>query len=125
MLERLMERNYLYKKDEDGKYDDNFLTKLVQNYRSHEAIIQLPNEMFYENELIACAGEDANSAENWPYLPRKKFPIIFHAIYGYEERDSSHRFHFISSFTFLNFRFLCYNMKLINMNNSRFSAFQI
>lgn len=92
MLQRLMEKSCAYKKNDDGKYDANFITKLVQNYRSHEAIIRLPNQMFYENELVACAGKEAYSAENWSHLPRRKFPIIFHATHGVEQHDSSHRY---------------------------------
>lgn len=92
-MERLMEKSDVYKKNENGKYDANFITKLVKNYRSHKAIIRLPNELFYEKELIACAGKNASLAENWSQLPRRKFPIIFHAIHGYEENEpSSHRF---------------------------------
>ncbi|XP_043472679.1 putative helicase mov-10-B.1 [Leptopilina heterotoma] len=90
MLERLMEKSELYKKGYNNKYDPNFLTKLVKNYRSHEAILKLPNFLFYENELIACAGNNVKIAENWTLLPRKKFPIIFHAVYGYEEINELH-----------------------------------
>ncbi|XP_051168910.1 putative helicase mov-10-B.2 [Leptopilina boulardi] len=68
----------------------NFITKLVQNYRSHETILRLPNDMFYDGELVACAGENVKIAENWTILPKKKFPIIFHAVHGYEEINSLH-----------------------------------
>lgn len=55
MIERLMEMD-IYKRDPlTNKYNANVLTKLVQNYRSHPAIIQISNQMFYENELIPCA----------------------------------------------------------------------
>lgn len=51
-LERLMNDNPLYKKKEDGSgYDPKFITKLVQNFRSHEAILRIPNKLFYDNEL--------------------------------------------------------------------------
>ncbi|XP_051168911.1 putative helicase mov-10-B.1 [Leptopilina boulardi] len=90
MLEHLMEKSDLYKKDNDNKYDPNFITKLVQNYRSHETILRLPNDMFYDGELVACAGENVKIAENWTILPKKKFPIIFHAVHGYEEINSLH-----------------------------------
>ena len=32
-------------------YDSRILTKLLQNYRSPPAILKLPNQMFYANEL--------------------------------------------------------------------------
>ncbi|XP_043472682.1 putative helicase mov-10-B.1 [Leptopilina heterotoma] len=90
MLERLMEKSYLYKKDYDNKYDPNFLTKLVQNYRNHEIILRLPNQMYYDSELVACAGDKVKIAENWNHLPKKGFPIIFHPAYGHEENNESH-----------------------------------
>ena len=87
MLERLMDFCEVYQKGLDGKYDPNFITKLVKNYRSHENILQIPNQMFYENELVACGGEEVNRAKNWSELPNKNFPLIFHALHGLEERD--------------------------------------
>ncbi|XP_043472685.1 putative helicase mov-10-B.1 [Leptopilina heterotoma] len=90
MLEHLMKKSYLYKKDYDNKYDPNFLTKLVQNYRSHETILRLPNQMYYDSELVACAGNEVKIAENWNHLPKKGFPIIFHAVYGHEENNESY-----------------------------------
>ncbi|XP_033218429.1 putative helicase MOV-10 [Belonocnema kinseyi] len=89
MLERLMNRVELYQKGEDNKYNPNFLTKLVKNYRSHETILHVPNELFYENELESCGGKEIFRAENWSNLPKKHFPIIFHAIRGIEKRDKS------------------------------------
>ena len=92
MLERLMNRVKIYQRGEDGKYNRNFITKLVKNYRSHEAILRIPNELFYENELLTCGGKEISRAENWSELPNKKFPLIFHAVHGFEKRDmKSHR----------------------------------
>ena len=89
MLERLMDCVQLYQKDKDGNYDPNFITKLVKNYRSHEAILRIPNQMFYENELVACGGKEIFRAEYWSNLPNKKFPLIFHAVHGLERRDEN------------------------------------
>jgi helicase MOV-10 len=36
---------------EEWRYDPMRVTKLLRNYRSHEAIIRLPNSMFYDNEV--------------------------------------------------------------------------
>jgi len=42
----------LYKKDEGRKvYNPAVLTKLVQNFRSHKTILELPNSKFYDMEL--------------------------------------------------------------------------
>ncbi len=46
----------IYKRDPiTNQYNPKVLTKLIQNYRSHPAIIQISNQMFYDNELIPCA----------------------------------------------------------------------
>ena len=49
----------LYKPGETGNhhqhYNTRVITKLLRNYRSHPAILKLPNEMFYNSELIPCA----------------------------------------------------------------------
>ncbi len=41
----------------NGSYNSDLLTKLVNNYRSHKNIIEIPNELFYDNELNECAGD--------------------------------------------------------------------
>ncbi|CAH1967597.1 unnamed protein product [Acanthoscelides obtectus] len=51
LLERLMDRE-LYKSG-----DDNYITMLKKNFRSHETILRLPNEMFYSNQLEALSAD--------------------------------------------------------------------
>ena len=46
-----------YIRDPNGSYDSDLLTKLVNNYRSHRNIIEIPNQLFYDNELNECAGD--------------------------------------------------------------------
>ena len=58
-LERLIARS-VYAKDLDAHentygYDPRVLTKLVNNYRAHPALLAIPNELFYNNELVAAA----------------------------------------------------------------------
>lgn len=56
-LERLM-NHHIYQKDVDtNSYDTDLITKLVRNFRSHELILKLPSDMFYEGELLAMAFE--------------------------------------------------------------------
>ncbi|XP_075709974.1 helicase MOV-10 [Rhinoderma darwinii] len=89
LLERLMTQNPLYGKS-DGSYNPQFVTKLLQNYRSHPDILSVPNELFYDNELQAKA--DAlitHSYCNWEKLPKKDFPIIFHDVLGKDEREGN------------------------------------
>lgn len=55
MIERLMDMD-MYKRDPlTNKYNPKVITKLIQNYRSHPAIIEASNQMFYDNELVPCA----------------------------------------------------------------------
>ena len=57
LLERLMTSCPAYDRGRRGSYNPNLLTKLVNNYRSHKAIIEIPKQLFYDNELNECAGD--------------------------------------------------------------------
>ncbi|XP_067251046.1 putative helicase mov-10-B.2 isoform X2 [Chanodichthys erythropterus] len=89
LLERLMTQNDLYKKD-DVEFDKRYVTKLLLNYRSHPSILEVPNELFYDGELKACANEiSSNQYCNWEHLPKRGFPVIFHGVPGKDERESN------------------------------------
>ncbi|KAG8267708.1 Helicase MOV-10, partial [Homalodisca vitripennis] len=89
-LERLMKHVDLYKKDPASGYNNQYLTKLVQNYRSHPAILRIPNRLFYDNELEIKGNPDIiNMAVGWEVLPNPQFPLIFHGIQGIDERESN------------------------------------
>lgn len=48
----------LYMKDPRTKsYNPVYVTKLANNYRSHPAILRIPNELYYDGELKVCADE--------------------------------------------------------------------
>ncbi|GBG86912.1 hypothetical protein CBR_g44368 [Chara braunii] len=66
-----------------------FATKLVRNYRSHRAILELPSRLFYNNELVAESNVQLTSSLcRWAELPNKnEFPILFHAVDGTAMRD--------------------------------------
>ncbi|XP_074781521.1 helicase MOV-10 [Athene noctua] len=90
LLERLMLHNPLYKKSSGG-YNPQFVTKLLWNYRSHETILRIPNELFYESELKACESDELDVRSvycAWEELPKKGFPIIFHGVCGEEQREA-------------------------------------
>lgn len=91
-LERLMGR-LLYTRDEKsfgafGSYNPMLVTKLLKNYRSHSALLDLPSKLFYHKELEVCADPAVvNSLSTWDKLPRKHFPLIFHGVRGTETRE--------------------------------------
>ncbi|XP_062396748.1 putative helicase mov-10-B.1 [Sardina pilchardus] len=90
LLERLMKNNQLYKKDETGHYNSRYVTKLLLNYRSHKSILKIPNELFYDGELVASADEMATHMYcRWEHLPKKDFPLIFHGVIGKDEREAT------------------------------------
>ncbi|CAL8367026.1 unnamed protein product [Lota lota] len=113
LLERLMATMPLYQKivvdhgdeedsdndkvrdedEEDSKqeaFDPRFVTKLLCNYRSHPAILKIPNDLFYAGELQVCADEALrNSFCRWEYLPKMGFPVIFHGVTGQDVREAN------------------------------------
>uniref|UniRef100_A0A672QYS9 RNA helicase n=1 Tax=Sinocyclocheilus grahami TaxID=75366 RepID=A0A672QYS9_SINGR len=92
LLERLMKQNALYQKSQDGHsgFDTRFVTKLLRNYRSHPAILTIPNELFYENELQVFANQMEREAFcHWEHVPKKGFPVVFHGVMGKDEREAN------------------------------------
>ena len=87
-LERLMERA-IYQKDDRrtsagfGRYDARVITKLVRNYRSHRDLIELPNSLFYDGDLVYCGDPmTVNSCARWEGLPTAGVPLLWHGIIG-------------------------------------------
>ncbi|KAJ8360337.1 hypothetical protein SKAU_G00168620 [Synaphobranchus kaupii] len=91
LLERLMQDNPLYQKeDKSGRFNQMFVTKLLRNYRSHPAILKIPNELFYDGELQVFADKELrNSYCTWEHLPKQGFPLIFHGVMGKDEREAN------------------------------------
>ena len=66
------------------------ITKLLDNYRSHPKLLELPNRLFYDGELRACADPIVvNSLVRWEGLPTTGVPLIFHGIRGKDQREAS------------------------------------
>ncbi|XP_034270184.1 helicase MOV-10 [Pantherophis guttatus] len=87
LLERLMHHNTLYQKTNE-KYNPQFVTMLLRNYRSHKAILEFPNKKFYDEKLMECGDHlITHSFCNWSELPKSKFPIIFHGVCGEDQQE--------------------------------------
>ena len=66
-----------------GSYDPLLMTKLMKNYRSHDAILDFYSNAFYAGELEM--GADKNMRESLchlPFLPCPGIPIVFHGVHG-------------------------------------------
>ncbi|KAJ7096045.1 RNA helicase [Mycena epipterygia] len=90
-LARLMQRE-IYSLDLETTMGGNGITivKLLNNFRSHPAILEFSNNQFYDGELVPCGNPALiRSLENWNELPMKKFPLIFHGIVGKDNREGS------------------------------------
>ncbi|XP_012692807.2 RNA helicase Mov10l1 [Clupea harengus] len=88
LLERLM-ATPLYACDENG-YNAAVVTKLLYNYRSHEALLSLPSRLFYAGDLCMRAQRSVVDALcHWGRLPTKRFPFIFHGVRATEMREGN------------------------------------
>ncbi|XP_072026014.1 RNA helicase Mov10l1-like [Amphiura filiformis] len=95
LLERLTKRP-LYRRDakkfrDHGNYDPLLVTKLVDNYRSHPALLKLSSDIFYHGELEPQANPELTSSLcDWEMLPNKtNCPLIFHGIKGEDMREGN------------------------------------
>eukprot|EP01130_Rhizamoeba_saxonica_P000568 TRINITY_DN10536_c0_g1_i1.p1 TRINITY_DN10536_c0_g1~~TRINITY_DN10536_c0_g1_i1.p1 ORF type:complete len:581 (-),score=120.45 TRINITY_DN10536_c0_g1_i1:45-1661(-) len=82
MLERIM--NIPCYTNNSGNYDNRVITKLVNNYRSHEKLLELPSQLFYDNELKPCGDAAITNIftrrNNFFDLPNQDIPLIFHGL---------------------------------------------
>ncbi|GFO01919.1 RNA helicase mov10l1 [Plakobranchus ocellatus] len=94
LLERLMSGD-LYQRDEEkfgdhGGFNPALVTMLVNNYRSHPAILELPSRLFYYNQLQPHADPAlTHTLASWPLLPAAGFPVVFHGVRGEDMREAN------------------------------------
>ena len=80
-MERIMSKRRYRMNELDKLYDKNYVTQLLDNFRSHPAILQFSNVLFYESKLRAKVGEPEKSlGTRWNFLNNKKFPVLFHCV---------------------------------------------
>ncbi|KAL8205981.1 hypothetical protein R6Q57_009532 [Mikania cordata] len=83
-MERLCESKF-YK---DG--DQNYVTKLVRNYRCHQRILSLPSDLFYKGDLVSCKEDDTLYPLTWKdFIPNPEFPVLFIGVQGVDEREGN------------------------------------
>ncbi|KAI4338664.1 hypothetical protein MLD38_023694 [Melastoma candidum] len=82
-LERLFEME-LYRNE-----NNDFITKLVRNYRCHPAILDLPSKLFYSGDLLACKENSSALSASDDLLPNSEFPILFDGVMGCDEREGN------------------------------------
>ena len=90
-MERLILSSPAYAADgQNDTYPPDLVTILVRNYRSHQAILKLPNEMFYHGKLKPVGNPlSTHSMTRWEHLPQSRFPVVFHAVEGENLREGS------------------------------------
>ncbi|XP_058836477.1 putative helicase mov-10-B.1 [Topomyia yanbarensis] len=90
MMERMMNLEMYERSLDTGKYDPIFITQLCDNYRSHQALLELSNRMFYDGQLRAkAAPEVTHRCLHWHRLPNRTFPLILHRISGKFIKDQN------------------------------------
>lgn len=93
MMERLM-GCAPYAKDQQAHaetlgFEPAVLTKLVWNFRSHPALLALPNSLFYDGELVPKANEPARSScVGWDGLEAPGVPILWEGVEGKDQREA-------------------------------------
>jgi len=88
LLERLL-KSPPYLRGAYGKHPVR--TTLVQNYRSHEALLSLPSTRFYNGQLVAKAQKNqSDSVNTWEELPNQvDCPLLFYGVSGHHAREDN------------------------------------
>ncbi|XP_037051434.1 putative helicase mov-10-B.1 [Bradysia coprophila] len=81
-FERLFDMALYQRHPESGQFNANYITQLTRNYRSHAAILRIPNEIFYDNSLEAVTEPGLINLDVHG-LQSKNFPIIFQSVHGF------------------------------------------
>ncbi|KAJ3024756.1 UNVERIFIED_CONTAM: Helicase MOV-10 [Siphonaria sp. JEL0065] len=93
-LERLVETCSAYSVNHNtaGYQHPHNIVQLVNNYRSHSAILELYSKTFYNGTLVCSAVMDPSlkALNRLSWLPNgNEFPLVFHGIAGKDEREGN------------------------------------
>ncbi|XP_037051435.1 putative helicase mov-10-B.1 [Bradysia coprophila] len=93
-FERLFDMALYQRHPDSGQFNANYITQLTRNYRSHAAILRIPNEIFYDNSLEAVTEPRSINLDVHGRLIKKNFPIVFQSVHGYcnKPEDSTSSF---------------------------------
>ncbi|TRM60446.1 P-loop containing nucleoside triphosphate hydrolase protein [Schizophyllum amplum] len=84
---RLMEQQDVY---DLNRWQGVTIMKLIKSFRSHPALLDYSNRRFYNGELVPSADPIlTHSMEGSEILPKRNFPILFHAVIGRDARERS------------------------------------
>lgn len=86
MLERHMNNPIYQPQPKTKKFNNALVVKLTKCYRMHPTLLKLPNEMYYNNEMVACTDKMILSL-NLAFLPSPNFPMMFEDICGETLRE--------------------------------------
>uniref|UniRef100_A0A7E4V8J2 AAA domain-containing protein n=1 Tax=Panagrellus redivivus TaxID=6233 RepID=A0A7E4V8J2_PANRE len=75
--------------NEAFRNDPQNMVQLTKNYRSHEAIVKVVSQIFYDNTLEFTRPPGHDSLHYWHRLPQRKFPVFFESILGRVHTDGS------------------------------------
>ncbi|PNH11314.1 putative helicase [Tetrabaena socialis] len=82
-----------YARREGGQqppYQTPYTTMLLDNYRSHAHILEVPNAAFYHGQLRPAADPViTHSLLHWEGLPNKGTPMLFHHLVGRDMQEAS------------------------------------
>lgn len=80
-MERIMTKRRYQMNKVDKSYDNDFVTQLLDNFRSHPAILQFSNVLFYDSKLRAKVAEPERSfGTRWCRVDNRHFPVLFHCV---------------------------------------------
>ena len=92
------------------------VTKLIRNYRSHGALLELPSRVSYDSELLECADQAVtNSMGGWNELVTSGFPLLF---YGCSSAHSLYKIDPSSAHPSSSYRNVTEAEKLVDMVSS-------